>query len=246
VIELFVVSFIAGVLTVLAPCILPLIPVILGGSVLHDESTERQSLRKPVVMISSLVVSIIVFTLLLKFTTSLLGVPSQVWGVIAGTIVLLFGISTLFPVIWEKAMIATGMQAAASRLMGRSQSRGNGVAKDIMLGAALGPVFNSCSPTYALIVAVILPVSFAEGLGYLAAYSVGLGAILLLLAIFGRALVAKFRVLSVPGGFFQRLIGTLFVVVGIVIIFGIDKQIQAFVLENGWYDPILKFEELLR
>lgn len=244
-IELFIVSFIAGVLTVLAPCILPLIPVILGGSVLHDNTSNKQSLKKPVVMILSLIISIIIFTLLLKFTTSLLGVPTQVWSVIAGTIVLLFGVSTLFPVVWEKIMVITGMQAAASRLMGRSQS-GHGIAKDIMLGAALGPVFNSCSPTYALIVAVVLPVAFLEGLGYLAAYSVGLGAVLLLVAIFGRALVARFKWMSMPGGMFQRSVGVIFIVVGLIIVFGIDKQIQAFVLENGWYDSILKLEELLR
>lgn len=244
-IELFIVSFIAGVLTVLAPCILPLIPVILGGSVLHDTTAGKQSLKKPVVMILSLIVSIIIFTLLLKFTTSLLGVPTQVWSTIAGVIVLLFGVSTLFPVLWEKIMIATGLQAAASRLMGRSQS-GHGVARDIMLGAALGPVFNSCSPTYALIVAVVLPVSFGEGLAYLIAYSIGLGVILLLLAIFGRALVVRFKWFSAPGGVFQRSIGVLFIVVGLAIIFGVDKQVQAFVLESGWYDPVIKIEEALR
>ncbi|QQG51068.1 MAG: cytochrome C biogenesis protein [Candidatus Saccharibacteria bacterium] len=244
-IELFIVSFIAGVLTVLAPCILPLIPVILGGSALHDSSESKQSLKKPVVMIASLIISIVTFTLLLKFTTSLLGVPAQVWSGIAGAIILLFGISTLFPIVWEKAMVATGMQAAASRLMSRSQS-GHGVVKDILLGAALGPVFNSCSPTYALIVAVVLPVSFGEGLAYLMAYSIGLGAILLLLAIFGRALVVRFKWLSAPGGIFQRSIGVLFIVVGLAVIFGIDKQIQAFVLESGWYDPVVKIEEALR
>lgn len=242
-IELYVVSFVAGVLTVLAPCILPLLPVIVGGSALHgQESSGRTSLKHPLIIASSLVVSVVLFTLLLKSTTALLGVSAVVWSVISGGIVLLFGVNLLFPVLWEKLMIYTGLQARASRLMGRSQTN-SGVKKDIALGAALGPVFNSCSPTYALIVAVILPVSFFAGLGYLFAYALGLGVVLLLISIFGRALVDKLKWLSKPNSVFQKTMGVIFIIVGLVVIFGVDKQIQAYFLENGWYDPILKIEE---
>jgi cytochrome c biogenesis protein CcdA len=118
--------------------------------------------------------------------------------------------------------------------------------KDILLGAALGPVFNSCSPTYALIVAVLLPASFVSGLAYLLAYALGLGVILLLISIFGRALVTKMRWMSNPHGWFQKCIGILFIVVGFMVVFGFDKKIQTYVLEKGWYDPIMKIEESFR
>lgn len=244
-IELYIVSFVAGVLTVLAPCILPLLPVVVGGASLHQDDRNKLSLKHPLIIIVSLVLSIVIFTLLLKFTTALLGVPATVWALISGVIVLLFGINLLFPVLWEKIMITTNLALVSNRLLGQSQNEA-GVKKDIMLGAALGPVFNSCSPTYALIVAVILPVSFLSGLGYLVAYSVGLGLILLLITIFGRALVVKMQWMSNPRGLFQKIIGVLFIVVGCFIIFGLDKQIQAYVLQNGWYDPIMRIEESFR
>lgn len=244
-IELYILAFVAGILTVLAPCILPLLPIIVGGSALHDNTRATPSLKHPIVIVLSLVMSIVLFTLLLKATTALLGVPSSVWSFISGGIVLLFGINLLFPVLWETVMIKTRLQILTNRLMGQSQTS-SGVRKDILLGAALGPVFNSCSPTYALIVAVILPVSFAAGLGYLFAYALGLGAILLLISIFGRSLVTKLKWASNPNGVFQKLIGVIFIIVGFVVIFGIDKQIQASVLENGWYDPIIKIEESFR
>ncbi|MCY1549559.1 hypothetical protein D9M68_857330 [compost metagenome] len=126
--------------------------------------------------------------------------------------------------------------------MGHSQSQ-SGVKKDILLGAALGPVFNSCSPTYALIVAVILPASFMAGLGYLVAYTIGLGVVLLLISIFGRVLVAKLKWMSNPNGVFQKIIGIIFITVGLIVMLGIDKQVQTFVLDQGWYDPIMKIEE---
>lgn len=121
--------------------------------------------------------------------------------------------------------------------------KSSGIKKDILLGAALGPVFNSCSPTYALIIAVLLPASFTSGIVYLLAYCIGLGAILLLLAIFGQALIAKIKWMSNPHGIFQKLIALTFVVVGLLILFGIDKQIQAEVLERGWYAPIESIEQ---
>lgn len=126
--------------------------------------------------------------------------------------------------------------------MGASSNKA-GIRKDIMLGAALGPVFNSCSPTYALIVAVILPSSFITGVGYLAAYSIGLGLILLLISVFGRVLVNKLKWASNPHGVFQKVVGVIFICVGVVVILGIDKQIQTYVLDNGWYDPIMKIEQ---
>jgi cytochrome c-type biogenesis protein len=239
--ELLLVSFIAGVLTVLAPCILPLLPVIVGGSVLHGGKSQA-SIKQPMVIVSSLALSIIVFTLLLKVTTLLLGVPTSVWSVIAGGIVLLFGINLLFPSLWEKIMISTGLEVQASRFMGSSQQN-KGIKKDILLGASLGPVFNSCSPTYALIIAVILPASFTTGLAYLAAYAIGVATILLLISLAGQGIVQRMRWLSNPEGVFKKVIAILFILVGIAVITGLDKQVQAYVLQNGWYDPIMKIEE---
>lgn len=244
-IELYIVSFVAGILTVLAPCILPLLPVVIGGSSLQNNDQGKVSLKHPLVIITSLVLSIVIFTLLLKATTILLGIPTMIWAVISGSIVLLFGINLLFPILWEKLMIVSGLATVTSRLMGSSRGK-EGIKKDIILGAALGPVFNSCSPTYALIIAVILPASFITGVGYLIAYALGLGLILLLISIFGRLLVNKMKWMSNPRGIFQKVIGVLFVIVGLFVILGVDKSIQSYVLENGWYDPIMRIEESFR
>lgn len=244
-IELFIVAFVAGILTILAPCILPLLPVIIGGSSLHQNDRKNVSLLHPLVIIASLVVSVVFFTLILKYTTSLLGIPTAVWSLLSGGIVLLYGINLLFPVYWEKLMIRSGLGLHAQKVMGASQDQA-GIRKDVLLGAALGPVFNSCSPTYALIIAVILPTSFAQGFAYLVAYAIGLGTILFLVSIFGRILVNKMRWMSNPHGIFQRTVGIIFILVGLFVIFGLDKQVQSLVLQNGWYDPIMKLEESLR
>jgi len=66
---------------------------------------------------------------------------------------------------------------------------------------------------------------------------------LLLVSIFRRVVVGKLKWFADPNGIFQKLIGAIFIVVGLAVIFGINKQIQIYVLENGWYDPISRIEE---
>jgi hypothetical protein len=51
---------------------------------------------------------------------------------------------------------------------------------------------------------------------------------------------------SNPNGVFQKIIGSIFVIVGLIVIFGIDKKVQEYVLENGWYDSVMKIEESFR
>ena len=242
---LLLLSFVAGVLTVAAPCVLPLLPVIIGGSLVEagKDKPQRQWLR-PLLVAASLAVSVIVFTLLIKATTALLGVPQIVWQVISGGLVILLGLYYLRPALWEPISNRGGLFARSNKLLGKAYAvKGNGGA--LLVGAALGPVFNSCSPTYALIVATVLPASFVQGLAQLTAYAAGMSATLLLIAYFGQAVVTKMRWLANPSGWFKRTVGILFIVVGLSVIFGLDKQFQAFVLEQGWYDPIGRFEQRL-
>ncbi|MGW4931291.1 cytochrome c biogenesis CcdA family protein [Agromyces sp. NPDC004153] len=236
-------SFAAGVLTVAAPCVLPLLPVVVGGAIVRG-ADERRARWRPYVIAASLAVSVVVFTLLLKATTALLGIPPQVWQLIAGGIVILLGVNLLFPALWDRLSAALRLQARSGAMLDRSVSR-QSVAGDILTGAALGPVFSSCSPTYALIVAAVLPVSFAEGLLYIVVYAAGLAGMLLLIALLGRGLVRRLGWLADPDGWFRRTIGVLFVLVGIAVITGFDKQLQTWILDAGLYDPIERLEELI-
>src|SRR3989338_367590 len=231
-------SFVAGFLTVLAPCILPLLPVVLAGSLTGADRTRRVS-----TIILGLTISVVVFSLLLKATTVLLGVPQIVWQVISGGVLVLFGLATLFPHLWEKVALSLSSKAGQN-LQGAQAKRG--FWGDFLLGSALGPVFNSCSPTYALIVAAVLPASFGKGLTYLISYALGLAVALLLIALLGRKIVSKLGWAANPGGWFHKVIGVLLIAFGLVVIFGADKSFQSYFLSQGWYDPIIRLQEQLR
>lgn len=241
---LLILSFIAGVLTVAAPCVLPLLPVIIGGSLLDtNESKNNKSWLRPVVIAGSLAVSVIIFSLLIKATTVLLGVPQIVWQIISGSIVILLGLYYLRPDTWTK--FAAGSFIRSNTFLSKAYKK-DGLGGAILIGAALGPVFSSCSPTYALIIATILPASFNQGLLYLIAYAIGMSVTLLLIALLGQAFITRLRWLSNPAGGLKKFIGILFLLVGVAVIFGLDKDFQAYVIERGWYSPISKFERSLR
>ena len=67
----------------------------------------------------------------------------------------------------------------------------------------------------------------------------------LLVALLGRGLVRRLGWLANPAGWFRRIVGALFILVGIAVIIGFDKQLQTWILDAGWYDPIAHLEELL-
>lgn len=234
-----IISFLAGVLTVLAPCVLPLLPVIIGGSV----SGTRKS--KPFIIALSLSVSVIVFTFLLKVSTVFISIPPQVWSYISGIIIIFFGLTLIFPALWEKVFLKFNLFVSrkGNTLLAEGVQK-ESVKGDILIGAALGPVFSTCSPTYFVILATVLPQSFVRGFVYLLAYVLGLSIMLLLISILGQKLISKLEGASNPHGKIKKTLGVLFLLVGVFIMSGLDKKIQTAVINSGVFD-ITRVEQKL-
>ena len=239
-----ILSYVAGVLTVTAPCIFTLLPIIVGGS-MTSEKERRLRITRPLVITLSLAGSIVVFTLLLKYSTSLLGVPDIFWKLMSGSIVIILGLQFIWPALWLKAASLLKLEQYANKSLGKVVFK-SGRTGDILTGLALGPVFSSCSPTYAFIVASVLTVSFVEGTIYLIAYALGLASALMFISLSGQAVAQKLGWLANPNGKFRKIMGILFVLVGLAIIFGLDKKLEASILDSGMTDGIIDFENRLR
>jgi hypothetical protein len=67
----------------------------------------------------------------------------------------------------------------------------------------------------------------------LLAYVVGLCGTLLLIALLGQKVMGKARWLANPDGSFKKVLGTIFILVGVAIILGLDKELQFWILENS-------------
>ena len=234
---LLVLSFFAGVLTILAPCVLPMLPVIIGSSV------GTGNWRKPLVVIGSLALSILLFTYLLRASTALIDIPPAFWSWFSGGIIVAVGLFFLFPQIWERLSLVNSANTTAHKAMGGGHARDD-FRGDMLVGAALGPVFSSCSPTYFLILATVLPADFLTGTVYLLAYIFGLVLVLGLIALLGQRFTQHLTWMADSRGWFKRSLGAVFILVGVFIISGLDKQLQSWVLDSERFD-ISQFEQRL-
>lgn len=233
---LFLTSFLAGILTVLAPCVVAILPALLA------RSTDGKRTHSPYWVIGGLAASVFAFSILLKSTTLLIDIPTSVWASISGAIIVMFGVVTLFPGLWDRVALALRLPLVAQQNLAQAQENKGGRAGDILIGASLGPVFSACSPTYALIVASILPVTPALGIAYLLSYIAGLSLVLGLIAVFGRAAIQKLGWGINPHSVFKKVLGIILVVLGVLIATGTDKDILALLVENGWFDWQINLE----
>ncbi len=239
---LLITSFLAGMLTVFAPCVLILLPVIVGSSLATDTDKKADRL-KPYIISISLGISVLLFTLLLKASTVLINVDPQVWKSVSGGIVIVLGLSLLFPLLWARLSAKIGLENSSNSLLGKV-SKKSGIGGYILTGAALGPVFSACSPIYAVILATVLPVNLGLGLVYMTLYAIGLSLALLIIALGGRRLTKRLNWTAQPGGWFRRSLAILLIVVGLAVITGVDKQVQTWILIHVPFNST-KLEEKL-
>jgi cytochrome c biogenesis protein CcdA/thiol-disulfide isomerase/thioredoxin len=238
---LAILAFVSGLLTVLAPCVLPLLPIIIGSSV-----SDAKDKYKPYLVTLGLVISITLFTIILKASTLLIDIDPVIWKYISGGIVILFGLIYIFPHAWDWISFKFGLSSKSDKLLHTASQNqvGGNILGPLLIGASLGPVFASCSPTYSLIIATVLPVNFVEGIIYIIIYALGLASIMLAIALLGRQFIGKLKAFSNPNGIFKKVLGVIFLIVGISVISGFDKVVETNILNSGYFD-VTKIEQQL-
>ncbi len=235
----FVIAVLAGIFTVLAPCILPLLPIVIGAS---EEGSKGVS-RRALTVIGSLSVSVIVFTLLLKASTLLIDIPQMFWSSFSGVVIILVGIAILFPSVWMKLPYVNKLSLLSNKAVGSGYKK-KSYKGDMLIGLALGPVFTTCSPTYLFIIATVLPASFVVGFTYLIGFTIGLAFSLLVIAYFGQKIVNNITSRMQTAGRIKQVFGILIILVGVAVLTEYDKKIETFILDSG-YGATIQLEDSL-
>jgi len=236
--SLLIVSFLAWVLTILAPCVLPLLPIILWASV--EDSKDKY---RPYIIIISLIFSIVIFSLLLKASTVFIWVNPIFWKLFSWVILIVFWILTIFPDLWKVFSTKIWFAWKSNQKLWESAQK-KWYLWAILVWFSLWPVFSSCSPTYAIILAVILPVSFFVWLLNLFAYAFWLWVMLLLIALLGQKFVSKLKWASSPKFLLKKSLWIVFLLVWIAIILGFDKKLETILIDK-WFVWLSNFEENL-
>lgn len=237
---LLLISFLAGALTILAPCVLPVLPVMVGGTL----SGKVKDRARPYVIVLSLAFSIIFFTLLLKVSTVLANLSPNVLTDFSGGLLIALGVAAVLPELWEKFVTSINFEAASLRFLGNTEKNRGRYVGPVLTGVALGPVFSSCSPTYAFILASILPSSFLAGFIYLVSYTLGLVVVLLIILLSGRKYITRYPWAINTHSLFRRSLGILFIVIGLAFLFGYQTKAELWVANHLPFDET-KIERVL-
>ncbi len=221
-------SMFAWMLTVLAPCVLPVLPVIMWWSL------ATQKWYKPLIIIGSAWIFIVIFTLLLKATTAFITIPDSFWWTISGIIIILYGLTLLFPT--ARTYIIDKVWWNKMHTFAHKAKQKGTIRWDILLGASLWPIFATCSPTYALLLWIVFPQSFALGTVYVILYTIGFVFLLSLVTYWWRAIIKRLHRATDSSGWFKKFLWALLILTGILIMWWWIKDFQTWMLDQWIWD----------
>lgn len=231
---LFFFAFLAGLVTIAGPCILPLLPIILGTS------TARTHPSRPLFIILGFILSFSFFAILFSVFGKSLGITPDAFRTISTVIIGLFGVMLLFPKLQE-ALFAT-LQPFVSKATPRTDLAGGGLWSGFVLGASLGIVWTPCAgPVLGSILTLVAArQNLAQAGALLVAYALGAGMPMLAIAYGGQAAVTNVRAFSKYATTIQRVFGLIIILVAISIYTGVDRDAQAWLILNApWLFPNL-------
>ena len=214
-------AFLAGVLSTLSPCVLPLIPVVLGAAA----SAHRLGPLALALGLASSFVMVGLFAATIGFS---IGLDADMFRLVAAALMIIVGAVLIVPLFQSRLALAAGPAShwANERLAGLSSA---GLAGQFGVGVLLGVAWSPCvGPTLG---AASLLASQERELPRVAATMLvfGLGAASPLLAagILSREVISKSRArLLSAGQNLRAALGIGFVLVGALIVTGMDKQIE--------------------
>src|SRR5208337_516992 len=217
-------AFLSGVITILSPCILPVLPIVLSGGVGGGKA-------RPFGVLAGFVVSFTAFTLALSAIVQALGIPVDALRIVAVVLIIIFGVVMLVPWLRNRFELLTSRIARRSGTTPGAQRR-NGFWSGVVVGLSLGLIWTPCvGPIMASVISLALTQHVDGGsVSITLAYTLGTSIPMLAIMLGGRALLKKVPALTRNAGNIQKGFGVLMILVGVAIGFGWDRQFQATIL----------------
>jgi cytochrome c-type biogenesis protein len=219
-------SFVAGGLSTLAPCVLPLIPILLGSAIARSKFTSMA-------LGSGLALSFAVTGTALASLGQVFGFDPDTLHMVSALLLMAFGLMLLSTRLQQRFAAATSGVGNAGNTLAASLNP-EGLRGQFTLGLLLGVAWSPCvGPTLGLAIGLA---SQGQQLAQVALVMLlfGLGAALpiISLGILSRRGMQKFRgKLLLLGEKGKQLLGMLMLALGIMMLTGTDKLVEAGLLE---------------
>lgn len=233
-------AFLAGIVTILSPCILPILPVILSSTIGGQEIGKY----RPIGVVGGFVISFTFFTLFLSTIVQLSGVSADALRLFSVLVIAGFGISLLisqFQVLLERlfSKLAAFVPKGSNR---------TGFGGGLLIGLSLGLLWTPCvGPILASVISLAITgtVTFDAFIITLA-YSVGTAIPMLLIMLGGQSALKRVPWLLANTEKIQKAFGILMILTAIGIFYNVDRKFQTFILNTfpQYGVGLTKFEDI--
>lgn len=178
-------AFGAGLATVASPCVLPLLPAVLGSS------WGRPDPWRPPLVVLGFIGTFSALALAFGASATALGLSAGAVRDVASVLLLGMGLLLLWPALWERLSLPLGRVADVAQRFGQGGGRIGALAQ----GASLGALWTPCAgPALASILALVAGESDPQrAAALLAAYAAGAGGPMLLVAYGGQRVARRLR-----------------------------------------------------
>src|SRR5437868_6269939 len=203
------IALIAGVITAISPCVLPVLPIVLAGG-------ATGSTRRPFAIIAGLVASFTTFTLAAAALLDALGLPQDLLRNVAIALLFVLAATLLVP------QLGVLLERPFAFLTRR---RGGELGGGFVLGVSLGLVFVPCAGP---VLATITVLAAQRKIGFDAVvltlfYTLGAGVVLLAIALGGQRVSRRLRA---GGATLRRVAGVVLAASAVAIAFDLDTSLQ--------------------
>ena len=220
-----VLSFAAGALTILSPCVLPLIPIVMGSAAQRDRFG-------PLALAAGLVISFTLTGFAIAAAGSAIGIDGEVVRAAGAILLIILGLAMLLA---SGQNLFTRLAGPIANWAARKQQAlaGKGLAGQALIGVLLGIVWSPCvGPTLG---AATLLASQGQSLGavaiVMAAFGLGIATVLLILSLATRTFLQRWRGPMMAAGHRGKIIlGVLLMAVGAAILLGLDRLAESAIL----------------
>ena len=211
-------AFLAGVLSILSPCVLPLLPVVLGAA-------ASKGRAGPIFLAAGLVVSFVAIGLFVSLIGFSIGLDGNIFRTASAVMLVLAGLLLAVPYLQRQFALAAG---PVGNWVDQRLGRGAGLGQ-FGLGLLLGAVWSPCvGPTLG---AASVLAAQGQNLGQVTAtmlsFGIGVALPLVVLGLASREMMLAWRgrMLSTSATL-KTMLGVLLLISGLLILSGQDRQVE--------------------
>lgn len=214
-------AFLSGLVTILAPCIWPLLPIILSTTV------GGKGHGRPLGITLGIMASFTIFTLSISYLVRFFHLDPNILRLIAVIVISILGLSLLIPAF------SKWLEGGISRLSAfwgqKGQSINNDFRSGFITGLSLGVVWSPCAGPILAAIATLAATGQVSLSVVLVTFSyvLGVGIPLFIFAYGGQEIFARTRFLSSQLGKIQQIFGIIMLLTALAIYTHYDTYLQA-------------------